>query len=103
MESGHIAASWAYEARVRKDYSASLLSGYKRQLRRRSAGEYLSGCVIMKILPHFEQLNPLIRACEGDPAAARTLVDVFSGNLPSYALLKHPVALARTVREIVDR
>ncbi len=103
MESGRIAASWAYEARVRNDYSASLLSGYERQLRRRSAGEYLSGRAIIKLLLHLEQLNPLIRACEDDPAAGRTLVDVFSGNSPSYALLKHPAALARTVREIVVR
>jgi flavin-dependent dehydrogenase len=66
MESGCITTSWAYEARGRKEYSASLLSGYERQLRRRSAGEYLSGRAIMKLLPHMEQLNPLIRACEGD-------------------------------------
>jgi hypothetical protein len=51
----------------------------------------------------LEQLNPLIRACGDDPAAGRTLVDVFSGNFPSYALLKHPAALARTVWEIVVR
>ena len=66
MESGRIAASWAYEPRGRKEYSASLLSGYERQVRRRSAGEYLSGRAIMKLLAHMEQLNPLIRACEGD-------------------------------------
>ena len=103
MESGRVAASWAYEARARNDYSASLLSGYERELRRRSAGEYLSGRALMKLLPHMEQLNPLIKACEGDPAAGHTLVDVFSGNQPSYALLKHPGALARTVREVVGR
>ena len=88
---------------ARNDYSASLLSGYGHQLGRRSAGEYLSGSAIVKLLPHMEQLNPLIRACGEDPAAGRTLVDVFSGNSPSYALLKHPAALARTVREIVLR
>jgi len=60
------------------------------------------GSAIVKLLPHTEQLNPLIRACEDDPAAGRTLVDVFSGNSLSYALLKHPAALARTVWEIVD-
>jgi hypothetical protein len=65
---------------ARNDYSASLLSGYGRQLGRRSAGEYLSGRAIVKLLPHMEQLNPLIRACGDDPAAGRTLVDVFSGN-----------------------
>ena len=54
------------------------------------------------LLPHLEQLNPLIRACEDDPAAGRTLVDVFSGNSLSYALLKQSAALARTVWEIVD-
>ncbi len=57
----------------------------------------------MKLLPHMQQLNPLVRACEGDPTANRTLVNVFAGNAPSYALLKHPGALARTVRELVSR
>jgi hypothetical protein len=57
----------------------------------------------MKLLPHVEQLNPLIRACEGDRLPAATLVDVFSGDSPSYGLLKHPVAPVRTVRETVDR
>ena len=54
MEYGRIAASWAYEARARNDYSASLLSGYERQLKRRSAGEYLSGRAIMKLLSHMQ-------------------------------------------------
>ena len=103
MESGRVAASWAHEARVRNDYSASLLSGYEHQLKLRSTGDYLSGRAIMKLLPHMQQLNSLVRACEGDPTANRTLVDVFAGNAPSYALLKHPGALARTVREIVSR
>jgi hypothetical protein len=49
---------------ARNDYSASLLSGYGRQLGRRSAGEYFSGRAIVKLLPHMEQLNPLIRAVE---------------------------------------
>ena len=55
----------------------------------------------MKLLPRREHLGPLFRSSENDPAASRTLADVFSGNAPAYALLKHPRTLARAVRESV--
>jgi flavin-dependent dehydrogenase len=42
LESDRLAASWAHEANVRQDFSASVLSGYDRQLRHRRAREHLS-------------------------------------------------------------
>ncbi|CAA9442012.1 MAG: hypothetical protein AVDCRST_MAG14-44 [uncultured Rubrobacteraceae bacterium] len=52
VESGHIGVGWTREARG--DYSASLFSGYERQMRRHSAGEYLSGLAFIRLLPHLQ-------------------------------------------------
>ncbi|CAN5324790.1 hypothetical protein BH24ACT19_BH24ACT19_11360 [soil metagenome] len=54
IESGHIVVGWTREAHARGDYSTSLFSGYERQMRRRSAGEYLSGRALARLLPHLE-------------------------------------------------
>jgi geranylgeranyl reductase family protein len=103
LESGRLAASWANEARVRQDYSASLLYGYERQLWRRRAREHLSGHALVNLVPNLELLEPLFKACEKDPDARRTLVESFTGDAPVYSLLKHPRTLAKALRGVAER
>jgi len=98
IESGRLAAVWAHEARARNDYSASLLSGYERQLRRKRAKEHLSGYALTNIVPNLGMLEPLFKACEKDPDARRTLVEGFTGDAPIYSLLKHPKTLGRAIK-----
>ena len=98
IESGRLAASWAHEARSRGDYSASLLSGYEKQLRHKRAKEHLSGYALTNIVPNLQMLEPLFKACEKDPDARRTLVEGFTGDTPIYSLLKHPMALGHALR-----
>src|SRR5919205_2434086 len=97
IESGRLAASFAHEARARDDYSASTLSGYERQLRRKRAKEHLSGYALTNLVPNLQMLEPLFKACEKDPDARRTLVEGFTGDAPIYSLLKHPKALGRAL------
>jgi geranylgeranyl reductase family protein len=99
LESGRLAASWAHEAHARKDFSASVLSGYERQLRHQRAREHFSGHALVNLVPNLEMLEPLFRACEKDPDARRTLVEGFTGDAPIYSLLKHPRALVSALRE----
>jgi geranylgeranyl reductase family protein len=99
LESGRLAASWAHEAHARRDFSASVLSGYERQLRHQRAREHFSGHALVNLVPNLAMLEPLFRACEKDPDARRTLVEAFTGDSPIYSLLKHPRALARALRE----
>ena len=47
-------------------------------------------------------LEPLFKACEKDPVTRRTLVETFTGDAPTYALLKHPRAFGRAVRNAVQ-
>jgi menaquinone-9 beta-reductase len=103
MESGRLAASWANEAHVRQDFSASVLSGYERQLRHRRAREHLSGYALVNLLPNLETLEPLFRACEKDHGARRTLLEGFTGDAPVYSLLKHPRTLAKALRDGVTQ
>ncbi|HZC19401.1 MAG TPA: NAD(P)/FAD-dependent oxidoreductase, partial [Rubrobacteraceae bacterium] len=97
IESGRLAAAWAYEARSRSDYSASTLRGYERQLRRKRAKEHLSGYALTNLVPNLGMLEPLFEACEKDPDARRTLVEGFTGDAPIYSLLKHPRTLGRAL------
>jgi menaquinone-9 beta-reductase len=97
IESGRLAAAWAHEARSRNDYSAALLSGYGRQLRRKRSREHLSGYALTNVVPNLAMLEPLFEACEKDPDARRTLIEGFTGDAPIYSLLKHPRTLARAV------
>ncbi len=97
LESGRLAASWAYEAHVRQDFSAPTLSGYERQLMSRRAREHLSGHALVNLVPNLEMLEPLFKACEKDPEARRTLVESFTGDAPVYSLVKHPRTLARAL------
>ncbi|HEX2738995.1 MAG TPA: hypothetical protein VHM69_01010, partial [Rubrobacter sp.] len=99
LESGRLAASWANEAHVRQDFSASTLSGYERQLRHRRAREHISGYALVNLVPNLETLEPLFKACEKDTEARRTLVESFTGDAPVYSLLKHPRALAKALRD----
>jgi flavin-dependent dehydrogenase len=101
MESGRLAATWAHEARARRDFSASLLSGYERGLRRQRAREQLSGYAFINLVPNMEMLEPLFKASEKDPAAHRTIVEIFTGDTPIYGLLRHPRVLANALRDTV--
>jgi flavin-dependent dehydrogenase len=99
LESGRLAASWAHEAHARRDFSASVLSGYERQLRRQRAREHFSGHALVNLVPNLGMLELLFKACEKDPNARRTLVEGFTGDAPIYGLLKHPRTLATALRD----
>lgn len=101
LESGRLAASWAHEAHTRKDFSASILCGYEKQLRRQRATEHLSGHALINLVPNLEMMEPLFKACEKDPEARKTLVESFTGDTPVYSLLKHPKTLAAALRNVV--
>ena len=102
MESGRLAATWAYQAHASSDFSASTLSGYESQLRRQRAREHLSGQALVNLVPNLGMMEPLFKACEKDPAARRALIESFTGEAPVYSLLKHPKALARALRDGVN-
>jgi menaquinone-9 beta-reductase len=99
IESGRLAASWAHEAHERRDFSASVLSGYERQLWRQRAREHLSGHALVNLVPNLGVLEPVFKACEKDPAARRALIEGFTGDAPIYSLLKHPRTLASALKE----
>ena len=101
IESGRLAAAWAHEAHRRKDFSAAILAGYARQLRRHRGREHLSGQALVNLLPNMELMEPLFRSCSKDAAASRALVESFTGDAPVYSLLKHPSAFARALRDVV--
>jgi menaquinone-9 beta-reductase len=101
LESGRLAATWAHEAHVRRDFSASVLSGYERQLRHRRAREHLAGYALVNLVPNLMLLEPIFKACEKDPEARRTLLEAFTGDVPIYSLLKHPRMLARALQDSV--
>ncbi len=102
MESGRLAATWAHEAHERRDFSASLLSGYERQLRKKRAREHISGHAMVNLVPNLRMMEPLFKACEKDENARRTLIEGFTGDAPIYSLLKHPSALGRALRIAVN-
>jgi flavin-dependent dehydrogenase len=102
LESGRLAAAWAHEAHARRDFSASVLSGYERQLRRQRAREHFSGHALVNLVPNLGMLEPLFRACEKDPQARRALVEGFTGDAPIYSLLRHPRALAMALRDGIE-
>jgi geranylgeranyl reductase family protein len=101
IESGRLAASWAHEAHARKDFSASTLSGYERQLKKQRAREHLSGHALVNLVPNVVMLEPLFKACEKDPGARRALIEGFTGDAPIYSMLKHPKAIAGAVGGIL--
>jgi menaquinone-9 beta-reductase len=99
LESGRLAATWVHEAHARKDFSASVISGYERQLRHRRAREHLSGYALVNLVPNLMMIEPLFKACEKDKGARQTLVEAFTGDAPVYSLLKHPRALTRALKD----
>ena len=103
IESGRLAASWAHEAHARMNFSASVLSGYERQLRRQRAREHFSGHALVNLVPNMGMLEPLFKACEKDPGVRRALVESFTGDAPVYSLLKHPRALASALKDRLTR
>src|ERR671911_2388501 len=103
VESGRLAASWAHEAHARNDFSATVLSGYERQLRHRRAREHLSGYALVNLVPNLMMLEPFFKACEKNQDARRTLVEAFTGDAPVYSLLKHPRALTLALKDSVSQ
>ncbi|WP_162924502.1 NAD(P)/FAD-dependent oxidoreductase [Rubrobacter indicoceani] len=101
IESGRLAASWAYEAHARNDFSASTLSGYGRQLYRKRAREHVSGQAVVNVLPNLNLLEPLFKACETDSSARATLIAAFTGDAPIYDILKHPRAVSGVARNVL--
>ena len=101
LESGRLAAAWAYEAHAGKDFSATLLSGYERQLKKKRAREHLSGYALVNLIPNLELMEPVFKACERDPRARNTLIEAFTGDAPAYSLLKHPKTFATALRSMV--
>ncbi len=99
IESGRLAASWVHEAHARRDFSASTLSGYERQLRRQRAREHLSGHALVNLVPNLGMMEPLFKACEKDAEARAALIESFTGDAPVYSLLKHPGALATALKD----
>ena len=99
MESGRLAASWAHQAHASGDFSASVLSGFERQLRRQRAREHLSGHAMVNLVPNLGMMEPLFKACEKDPGARLTLMESFTGDTPVYSLLKHPATLATALKD----
>ena len=99
MESGRLAATWAHQAHTRRDFSASMLSGYESQLRRQRAREHLSGQAMVNLVPNLGMMEPLFKACEKVAEARLTLMEGFTGDAPVYSLLKHPRTLATSLRD----
>ncbi|MGI8649173.1 MAG: NAD(P)/FAD-dependent oxidoreductase [Rubrobacter sp.] len=102
IESGRLAASWAYEAHARNDFSAATLSGYGKQLRKKRAREHVSGQAVVDILPNLNLLEPVFKACEGDAALRATLIATFTGDAPIYDILKHPKALTGVAKKALE-
>ena len=102
LESGRLAASWAHEAHAREDFSAPLLSGYEKQLKRQRAKEHYTGQALVNLVPNLGMMEPLFKACEKDPDARKTLIESFTGDAPVYNFLKHPRTLTKTLRDMVS-
>jgi len=101
MESGRLAAAWAHQAHALKDFSAGVLSGYEKQLRRQRAREHVSGHAMVSLMPSLSMMEPVFKACEKDPAARRAIVESFTGDAPVYNLLKHPRTLASAAGQAI--
>jgi flavin-dependent dehydrogenase len=100
MESGRLAAAFAHEAHTQRDFSAKLLSGYERELKRQRAKEHLSGYALINALPNLELLEPLFKSGERDKSARQTFIEIFTGDAPVYSLLKHPRVLTNLLLRV---
>ncbi|QIN84457.1 geranylgeranyl reductase family protein [Rubrobacter tropicus] len=99
IQSGRLAAAFAHEAHAKSDFSARLLSGYEKGLRREWALRYFSGRALVKALPNLAVLEPIFKASEVDRELRRTLIESFTGDASVFKLLKHPKVFASLVRE----
>ena len=100
MESGRLAAAFAHEAHTQRDFSAKLLGGYERELKRQRAKEHLSGYALINALPNLELLEPLFKSGERDKSARQTFIEIFTGDAPVYSLLKHPRVLTNLLLRV---
>ncbi len=103
IESGRLAASFAYAARSGGDYSASLLSGYSKQIRQQRGRGHVSGYALTSLVPNLEIMEPVFKASEKDRGARQTIIETFTGDAPIYNVLKHPKVLANALRGAVSR
>src|SRR5919199_619456 len=92
-----LAAAFAHEAHVRRDYSAKLLAAYEWGLRRQRAREHLSGLALINALPNLAILEPLFKVGEQDRNLRQTFIEIFTGDAPVYGLLRHPRVLANVL------
>jgi flavin-dependent dehydrogenase len=98
LESGRLAAHWAYEAHARENFSPSLLRGYERQLQRLRGRQHGAGLRLVQLHNRFDLLDHLFAVCERDEDSLRTLARIFYGEASVYALLNHPRELSRRSR-----
>ena len=103
IESGRLAASFAYAARSGGDYSASLLSGYSKQIRQQRGRGHVSGYALTSLVPNLEIMEPVFKASEKDRGARQTIIETFTGDAPIYNVLKHPRVLANALRGAISR
>jgi len=103
MESGRLAAAFTHEAHARRDFSAKLLAGYERGLRRQRAREHLSGLALINALPNLAILEPLFKVGEQDRNLRETFTEIFTGDAPVYGLLRHPRVLTNLFYQIATR
>jgi geranylgeranyl reductase family protein len=97
IESGRLAAHWAYEAHAREDFSPSLLRGYERELQWLRGRQHEAGLRLVRLhnrFPKVDLLEHLFAVCERDEDSLRTLARIFYGETSVYALLNHPRALS---------
>lgn len=107
LEAGRLAAGWAAEAHMRRDYSAALLSGYAEQLKslpslRQSSTHAL--VALVNRLPRLDLMEPIFEACETDSGLRRTVAEALAGNAGASALLRRrPGVVARATGEAIRR
>ena len=78
LEAGRLAAGWAHEAYRRRDFSAALLSGYSRQVRRLRSVRHASThalAALDTLLLRLDLMEPVFKACETDAGLRRTLAE----------------------------
>jgi menaquinone-9 beta-reductase len=100
LESGRLAAAWAHEARARRDFSASLLSGYERQLTHLRGREHRPGFAVARMnnrFPDARLVDNFFEASESDPTATQALARAFYGEGSVYDLLGSRRAVAGTI------
>ena len=111
LEAGRLAAGWAYEAHRRRDFSASLLSGYARQIKGLHSLNQPTTQALVSIvnrLPRLDLMEPVFERCPSDDRLRRTLAECLAGNRDVGVLLRrHPATVARAagaaIRKIATR